>query len=117
MSVNPCYTWINVESQERDPSSILNFYRKAISIRKKLHCVRHGKYQEHEKLSDKIYMYSMESEKEKILVICSFSEKDLKFRFPKGFDPETGKLILCNYDKAIRGQLKPYECKVYLWRS
>lgn len=115
MSLNPTYTWINVESQEKKDTSILNFYRKAIALRKKLHCVRHGRYQEHFRHSDKIYMYSMESEKEKILVVCSFHDQALTFRFPKGFDPETGRLVLCNYETAVRGRLKPYECKVYHW--
>ncbi len=116
MSVNPNYTWLNMAQQEEDPDSILNFYRKAIALRKQLHCVRHGVYQEHQKLSDKLYMYSMESEKQKILVICSFHDKDMKYSVPKGFDMSSTKLILCNYEKPLTNTLHPYECKVYLWK-
>ena len=116
MSVNPNYTWLNTQQQEEDPDSILNFYRKAINLRKQLSCVRHGKYQEYQKLSDKLYMYSMDDGKQKILVICSFHDKDMKYTVPSGFDMGTGKLILCNYSNPLTNTLHPYECKVYLWK-
>ena len=116
MSVNPNYTWLNTAQQEEDPDSILNFYRKAVKLRKQLHCVRHGVYKEHQKLSDKLYMYSMESEKQKILVICSFHGKKMSYSVPKGFDMGSAKLILCNYENPLTNTLHPYECKVYLWK-
>ena len=53
MDVNENYTRINVADQEKDPDSILNFYRKAIHLRKSLSCVRHGTYKEHRRLSGK----------------------------------------------------------------
>ena len=116
INVNPNYTWLNAEQQESDPGSILNFYRKAIALRKKLPCVRHGEYREHFHSSNKLYMYSMTGTDQKILVVCSFSEKDTRFSFPKGFDPKEARLILCNYDAPTKGNLRPYECKVYLWK-
>ena len=116
MSVNPNYTWLNAAQQEEDPDSILNFYRKAIKLRKSLKCVRHGEYQEYFHNSDKFYMYSMTHEDQKILVVCSFCEKEIKVPTPKGFDMTAGKLILCNYEAPLQGVLRPYECKVYLWK-
>ena len=117
IDVNPNYTWLNAEQQEADPDSILNFYRKAVALRKKLSCVRHGEYQEYFHPSDKFYMYSMEDDKQKILVVCSFHEKDVKFPTPMGFEMDSAKLILCNYAETKRNTLKPYECKVYLWKK
>ena len=116
ISVNKNYTWLNAAQQEADPDSILNFYRKAVKLRKSLSCVRHGIYKEHFPLSDKFYMYSMEDKDQKILVVCSFSEKEVKFSTPKGFDMDHAKLILCNYAQPNKNRLKPYECKVYLWK-
>ena len=116
MDVNTNYTWLNAAQQEEDPDSILNFYRKAVALRKKLHCVRHGEYREHFHNSDKFYMYSMTSDQQKLLVICSFSEKEVKHPTPKGFDMDTAQLILCNYQDPKKNTLHPYECKVYLWK-
>ena len=117
MDVNPNYTWLNAEQQENDPDSILNFYRKAVALRKKLSCVRYGEYKEYCHASDKFYMYSMEDDKQKILVVCSFHEKDVKFPTPRGFDMESSKLILCNYAEPKKNTLHPYECKVYSWKK
>ena len=115
MKVNPNHTWLNAAQQEEDPDSILNFYRKAVKLRKHLSCVRHGTYQEYFHSSDKLYMYSMADDRQKILVVCSFHEKQQKVTAPKGFDPGTARLILCNYAEPKKGLLHPYECKVYLW--
>ncbi len=113
--VNENYKDVNVAEQENDPDSVLNFYRKVIKLRKKLPCVKHGVYKEHDKLSSSLYIYSREMKKQKILVVCSFSEKNEHWNMPKGFDLETSKLILCNYRKYKDSTLKPYETRVYLW--
>lgn len=114
--INPNYTEINVEAQEADPNSLLHFYRKAIALRKSLSCVRHGKYTAYQKHSRKLYVYAMEDGRQKILVVCSFADKEVPFRAPNGFDIAAGKLILGNY-AAAGEKLKPYEARVYLWNK
>ena len=75
-----------MENQEKDENSVLNFYRKAIELRKNLSCVKNGIYKEYNKFSSSLYVYSREDEKQKILVICSYSKKDSSFKAPAGFD-------------------------------
>ncbi len=115
LPVNPNYTAINVADQEADPDSLLNFYRRAIALRKALPCVRHGVFKEHRALSGKHYIYSMTGENQKILVVCSFAAKPTKFRPVRGFDMSTAKLALHNYKAPVPDMLQPYECRVYLW--
>lgn len=112
--VNQNYKQINVADQEQDPDSLLNFYKKAIRLRKSLKVVRHGSYREHFRHSSKVYVYSRELPDQKLLVICSYSEEPTAVKVPKGFDLSQGKLLLCNYPEQ-RSQLQPYECRVYLW--
>ena len=114
--VNQNYKDINVAQQDADPDSVLNFYRKAVALRKSLSCVRYGEYREYNKLSGKHYLYSMDDGQQKILVVCSFAKKNTPFRAPKGFRPEDGELILCNYPEPQEDCLQPYECRVYLWK-
>ena len=102
--------------QDADPDSVLNFYRKAVALRKSLSCVRYGEYREYNKLSGKHYLYSMDDGQQKILVVCSFAKKNTPFHAPKGFRPEDGELILCNYPEPQEDCLQPYECRVYLWK-
>ena len=113
--VNENYKQINVAAQEADPDSLLNFYRKAVSLRKWLAVVRKGNYQEFDRMNPNLYIYAREMKGQKILVVCSFTEKKISFRFPKGFDAASGQLILCNYQNAAGTTLQPYETRVYLW--
>ena len=115
--LNENYPEINVERQENDPDSLLNFYRKAIALRKSLPVVRDGDYKEHDAASGKKYVYSREMAGQKLLVVCSFSENNELFRAPKGFDLSRAKLALGNTPAPIRNLLKPYECRVYLWEE
>ena len=115
IGVNPNYTEINVEKQNADPDSVLNFYRKAIALRKSLPVVKEGSYKEHFPLDGKRYIYSREMDGQKLLVFCSFSEKQEKILIPKGFDLSNAKLILQNYEHIDPNTLKPYEARVYLW--
>ena len=115
--VNQNYKEINVAQQEQDPDSILNFYKKAIALRKELKVVRHGNYRELYRYSNKLYVYTREMEGEKILVVCSFSDKPHIFPAPTGFDFNEGLLVLNNYQEVDHHLLKPYESRVYLWRS
>lgn len=117
MNVNPNYTWLNAAQQEEDPDSVLHFYRKAIALRKSLSCVRHGVYREYRKYSGEHYLYSMEDDKQKILVVCSFAPRDSWFKPLKGFDTGNAQLILCNYPDPVKDTLSPYEVRVYLWNK
>ena len=115
--VNENYREINVADQETDENSVLNFYRKAIALRRELSCVRNGNYKEYGKMSSSLYTYSREDDKEKILVVCSFSKKNRKWKVPADFDISTSELLLANYDNLDGVTLKPYETRVYRWRK
>ena len=114
--VNENYKEVNVAAQEKDENSVLNFYRETIKLRKELSCVRYGDYKEYGKHSKTLYTYSREDEKQKILVVCSFSENNENWKVPAGFDLNSAELVLCNYDKADSLVLRPYEARVYCWK-
>jgi Glycosidases len=116
--VNQNYQKINVADQENDPDSLLNFYRTAIALRKKLAVVKEGSYREHKKCSGKLYVYSRQTDRQKLLVICSFSEKPVRYSAPNRWDLQSGKLILQNYDGTLTRNgftTRPYEVRVYLF--
>ena len=117
--VNQNYTEINAAQQEKDPDSILNFYRKAIGLRKSLPAVRFGSYREFNRSSGKLYVYARECNDQRLLIICSFADKPVRFRAHRDFDLSEADLILCNYnDTSMEGNgftARPYECRVYKW--
>ena len=115
--INENYKEINVEADEKNPNSVLNFYRKAIALRKSMPVVKDGKYVEYGKNSKKFYTYSRENEKEKLLVVCSFSDRVESVTYPKGFDVTRAELILSNYGNNAPKTFKPYEVRVYHWKK
>jgi oligo-1,6-glucosidase len=116
MNVNPNYTWLNAAQQAEDPDSILNFYKKAIALRKSLKSVRHGTYTDHFPLHPTLWCYSRECKCEKLLVIASYSGKAQNLKVPKGYDLSKGELLLQNYASPLPGILQPYECRVYRFK-
>ena len=113
--INDNYTEVNVADQEKDPDSLLNYYRRAIALRKSLPCVRHGRYTEYDAGSETRYVYSMESGPQKLLAVCSFSGEKQLFRMPEGFDPRTARLALHSHPEPVPDELQPWESRVYLW--
>ena len=114
--INENYKDVNVAAQEKDENSVLNFYRKAIALRKELSCVKWGNYTEYNKCSSSLFTYSREDDKQKILVVCSYAKKEVPFKAPKGFDLAAAQLILQNYP-TVGKTMKPYETRVYLWNK
>ena len=111
--VNPDYRTINVEAEEKDPDSILNFYRRCLKLRKESDTLLFGSYHEYFPLDGKRFIYERKSEQERILVVCSFSEKEEKFRMPKEYRGREGKVLLDNYaGREVSAPLLPYEVRV-----
>ena len=115
--VNRNYRRINAAAEERDPDSILNFFRRCLELRKRSETLLMGSYREYYPHHGKLYVYSRSLDGERILVLCSFSALPLRYRLPKGFAPEEAEMLLCNYPEPGReGILRPYEARVLRWK-
>ena len=119
--VNPNYTEINVASQENDPDSILNYYRQLLKFRKEHDIVIYGEYEEFYPESKDLFVYARYLDAQKMLVVNSFSENNVAFKAPEGFDLADAQLMLHNYTSCgvcNNGfTLRPYETRVYLWEA
>ena len=101
INVNGNYKNINVEKEEKEKNSILNFYKKYINFIKNNEIQINGKvvfdnYQEN------IISYSRIYKNKKQRCIFSFSKKIEYINFSK-------KILWTNYNKIIQGQLQPYQ--------
>ena len=111
--VNPNYKEINAEEQVDRADSVFNYYKKLIELRHKEEVIVYGHYELLMPESEELYVYTRELENEKILVICNFTEKEVKYTLPEEF--ENGKILISNYDKMSADaemELKPYEAMV-----
>ena len=113
IKVNPNYTQINVEAQEADPNSVLNYYRALIQLRKDEDVIRDGDYTEIMPDWDNIFAYSRNDGQKKLTVIANFSGEEV--RYPAWTMDTAGEPILCNYDTwPNEGVLRPWEAAMYL---
>lgn len=102
LGVNGNHTRINVEAQEKDPNSVLSFYKKMIRCRNKKTVLQSGAFRSLE-ISKRLFVFERYSEKDKITVVINFSAK------PSRYDI-TGKLLLSTYSRSdYDGTLQPYE--------
>ena len=117
--VNDNYRKINVESQQNDPDSLLNFYRDALQFRRDNPVVVYGDYVEHLPKSRELFVYERNLAGKKLLVICSYSEKPVRFDAPEGIHLDEGKQVFGNYENNFvisNGfTTRPYEMRVYLF--
>ncbi len=117
--INGNYKDINVESQLDDPNSILNFYRDALQFRRDNPVVIYGDYVEHLPKSKELYVYERNLAGKKLLVVCSYSEKCVRFDAPEGITLDETKQVFGNYDSNFvisNGfTTRPYEMRVYLF--
>ncbi len=117
--VNENYTEINVEAQEKDPESLLNFYRKLIRFRKGNPVAVYGDYYEYYKKDRQFYVYERNYLNKKLLVICCFSKNQVRFDAPGGINLENGSIAFSNYrvNQVVANGFtaRPYELRVYLF--
>ncbi len=119
-NLNPNYTEINVAAAEADENSILHYYRKLLKFRKEHEVAIYGDFKQYYKDSDKLFVYERNLDGEKLLVVCSFSEKCVNFEVPAGIDLSKGELVLSNYklNPVTHNSFvtRPYECRVYYFK-
>lgn len=75
LKVNPNYTAINVESQEQDPDSVLNYYRRLVATRKSAEykeVFTYGKFVPAYTDTETVMAYYREDEQKRVLVAANF---------------------------------------------
>ena len=115
--VNENYKDINAAQQEDDPNSLLNFYRAILKFKKETPVAVWGDYKEYFPKDKNFYVYAREYEGKRLLVICSFTKKALRFEAPEEFDLYAGQVVFSNYESnfvIMNGfTSRPYEMRVY----
>lgn len=78
----------NVAYQEKEPSSLLNFYKKMIRLRKELPALLRGSYRSVvEGVPGECYLYLRELEEQKLLLALNFSAHRQELNLPPGLRP------------------------------
>jgi oligo-1,6-glucosidase len=113
LKVNPNYTTINAKAEEKDPNSVLNYFRKLVQLRKQEPALIYGKYTLLDRENPNIFAYTREEKGKKLLVLLNFSDENASFNI--GISTAKSKIILDNYSKIKKiknNTLRPYEAVI-----
>ena len=111
IDVNSNYDKINVESEENNPDSILNYYREIIRIRKNNLTLVYGDFLDIEPDNEKLYIYKRWDKQKTFVVILNFSDEKILCDLN---DLSSMILVIGNYKKSVfDGFMDPWEARVY----
>ena len=101
------YVRINVEAEESDPDSILNYYRELTRLRKESSIIAEGGIRFLDSGNEKVFAYERLLAKDRMVVVCNFSAEEEKIA---DILPE-GRVVCGNYaDPPLHSdKLRPYE--------
>lgn len=118
LKVNENYKAINVAAQEKDPSSVLNYYRRLVALRKSdefKELFTYGRCVPAYEDTDGIMAYYREDENKSVLVVANFGSKEAQIRL----DGSVKKVLLSNTNDAEKSavsvgasELKLESCEV-----
>jgi oligo-1,6-glucosidase len=72
LRINPNYKTINVENQDQDKNSVLNYYRQILSLKRKHEVFSYGTFIEFEKDNNELFVYKKTNNDEEIIVFFEF---------------------------------------------
>jgi oligo-1,6-glucosidase len=113
LKVNPNYKTINVAEQEKDPNSILNYFRKLVKIRKQSPTLIYGTFTLLDRENPNVYAYKRELGGKKLLVLLNFTNKTVVYDL--NFKLGNHEVVLGNYNdnkKVKNNKLRAYESMI-----
>ena len=84
IKVNPNYPAVNEAAEDRDSSSVLNHFRRAVRVRKQHRVLVYGQYQLLDAANPHIYAYTRTLGRERALVVLNFSAEKRPWAPPAG---------------------------------
>lgn len=115
IAVNPNYTSLNRDTQEKDPNSTLHYFRKMVRLRKENLLLTYGSYQLLDADNPDSYAYTRTLGDETWLILLNFRPKPVSTH--TGLTLNKAEVLLSNYPTpSVNGELQPFEATVYKLR-
>ena len=111
LKVNENYKEINVKVEMSDQDSILNYYKKLISLRKNNDIFADGKFKMYLPDDENIFAYERTLGDKKMVVVCNFYGNTIDN--PLTEITKDMPMVLSNYGEND-GTLRPYEARMYM---
>lgn len=111
LAVNPNYSTVNVAAQEKDPNSILNYFRKMVQLRKTDPALIYGDFALVDTENPKVFAYTRTLNGRKLLVMLNFKAEEATCHTDLNLQNAT--VLIGNYPTSTQtGKLQPYEAVI-----
>lgn len=111
IGVNENYSKVNAQSQIHDETSIFNYYKTLVAMRKEYDVIAFGDIRPLDEKHPAVFAYERTYGDESLLVVCNFYKNEVEWNSLRNL--EGYEAILGNYqDQIIEGEeitLRPYE--------
>lgn len=114
LPVNPNCAEINAEAALADPDSVFHYYRKLIELRKTYPVFRDGSFTLLCPEDGQVFAYTRDTEHSHLLVVCSFSGKEVTFDWPEAYLAAV--TLIENYPNRAP-VLRPYEAAMVYYED
>jgi oligo-1,6-glucosidase len=112
LAVNENYTNLNVASQEQEPDSVLNYFRKMIHLRKNNLTLIYGAFELVDENNSQLFAYTRQLNNEQLLVVLNFSDSPAKLNTE--IQINNSPLLISNYAIPIQNNVfEPYAAAIY----
>jgi oligo-1,6-glucosidase len=112
LAVNENFKTINVEAQEIDPDSVLNYCRRMIELRKNHLILIYGAFALVDANNKQLFAYTRSLNNEQILVVLNFSDAPAPLNSSLEKDNKT--ILISNYEQpSINNLYQPYAAVIY----
>jgi oligo-1,6-glucosidase len=112
LAVNENFKTINVEEQEIDPDSVLNYCRKMIELRKNHLLLIYGAFELVDANNKQLFAYTRSLNNEQILVVLNFSDTPAPLN--SSIEKENKTILISNYEQpSINNLYQPYAAVIY----
>jgi oligo-1,6-glucosidase len=109
IKLNTHYKDINVAAAEKDPSSVLHYYRRMLAIRKEYHAFAFGDFEVLDSGNENVFAFRRSHQGQTVESWLNFSSDTQQCDVPGGY-----KMLIGNYDSPGEGTLRPWEGAVFL---
>lgn len=121
INVNPNKEQINVEREKGEEGSVLQFYRKLISLRNNHEVLVYGNYEPILENDEEIFAFRRIGDEEATMTTLNFSPEERKLTLPDELTGSGTELLLSNYPANTSEfskvtSFRPYEARLYKWQ-
>jgi len=116
LAVNENFKSINVEEQESQSDSVLNYFRSMVQLRKSHLALVYGVFELVDENNEQIFAYTRQLENEIFLVVLNFS--DTPALLNTNIEINDDNLLISNYQQPCQSNLyHPYAAVIYKLRN